>query len=107
AGVRPVRPFATTLLLAGWVAWIAWVGACGTQRTRPPSWPITKVSGRPQATLPIRDPLQGADLTVQMTLEGPQGRRATLWMTLDSGAGLTTVPSGAARELGLPEFTTQ
>jgi predicted aspartyl protease len=61
----------------------------------------TFLAGRSSQVVAIRDPLWGPSFEVYATLFGYDGRSASLWMTVDSGAGDVVVPEERAGEIGL------
>ena len=53
--------------------------------------------------LRIRDPILRPDLAVEAAVHGPDGTRTTLWMLLDSGATIGSLPAHVAADLHLVE----
>jgi len=51
----------------------------------------------------IRDPVLRPDLTVEATVHGSNARKATLWMLLDSGATVGSLPRDLAADLDLAD----
>jgi predicted aspartyl protease len=58
----------------------------------------------PIAVLAIRDPLGRPDLSVEGIVRGASGREARVWMVVDSGASVVSVPVATGRGLGLGDF---
>jgi Aspartyl protease len=55
------------------------------------------------AVLPIRDPILRPDLAVEAIVHGPDGKTAAIWMLLDSGATIGSLPAAVAADLRLVE----
>lgn len=72
-------------------------GGCGSPE------PVVFPKKASPVVLPIRDPILRPDLVVQATVHGRDDRHATLWMLLDSGATVGSLPEEVARGLGIPE----
>jgi predicted aspartyl protease len=53
--------------------------------------------------LPIRDPILRPDLAVEAVVHGQDGTRATVWMLLDSGASIGSLPAAPVADLRLVE----
>src|SRR5580765_5528080 len=53
--------------------------------------------------LGIRDPILRPDLAVEAVVHGQDGARATIWMLLDSGATIGSLPAAVATDLRLVE----
>src|SRR4249919_2975554 len=53
--------------------------------------------------LRIRDPILRPDLAVEAAVHGPDGTRTTIWMLLDSGATIGSLPAHLAADLHLVE----
>ncbi len=53
--------------------------------------------------LRIRDPILRPDLAVEAAVLGPDGTRTTIWMLLDSGATIGSLPAHVAADLHLVE----
>src|SRR6185503_12977536 len=53
------------------------------------------------AVLPIRDPILRPDLAVEALVHGRDGERAAIWMLLDSGATIGSLPAAVAAGLRL------
>jgi predicted aspartyl protease len=84
-----------------WLA-TAVVGACAGSRSEP--YPAVILPERPSsAVLPIRDPILRPDLAVEAVLHGPGGKTAAIWLLLDSGATIGSLPTAVAAALGLVE----
>jgi len=92
-----------------WLAAVACLVACWTpvrsrftRPAKPPLGPVEFPDPLPQVVLPMHDPLVMPDLAVEATLEGPSGKRKTIWMEVDTGATISAVPDGLLMDLGLP-----
>jgi len=55
------------------------------------------------AVLPIRDPILRPDLAVEAVVHGPGGKTAAIWLLLDSGATIGSLPTAVAADLRLIE----
>src|SRR5580765_3566535 len=51
--------------------------------------------------LGIRDPILRPDLAVEAVVHGQDGTRTTIWMLLDSGATIGSLPAAVAADLRL------
>ena len=78
------------------------VGACAGGRLQP--YPAVILPDSPSsAVLPIRDPIVRPDLAVEAVVHGPGGKTAAIWMLLDSGATIGSLPAAVAADLRLVE----
>ena len=81
---------------------LALLGACANTRSEP--YPAVILPGKPSsAVLPIRDPILRPDLAVEAVVHGPTGTTAAIWLLLDSGATIGSLPTAVAADLRLTE----
>jgi len=83
------------------LAMVVGAGVCGLGcRAHPSAIFPAKVS---PTVLPIRDPILRPDLAVEAVVHGQDGTRATVWMLLDSGASIGSLPAAPVADLRLVE----
>ena len=54
----------------------------------------------------MHSPLDPPDLSIEATLEGPVGKRKTIWMAVDTGSSFSVVPQTLLGDLGVGEAGT-
>lgn len=89
-----LRQLASTLCLA-WFTWACTGAAEGPQAVFPDDLPL--------AILPIRDPIDGPELEVEVELVR-KDRRERLWTVVDSGFTGVSIPEWVAEGLGLEDI---